>query len=271
MSRRGFTLIELLLAMTLTAILATALTRILLSDSRFVSQQESIMAARNTARAAQNVTSVELRAVSDGGLIAAAPESVVVRVPYAFGVACGVSGGTRIASLMPVDSLVYSLAPPMGVARRLAGGNYTVREGISVAFTTDTATCVSENIRRIPNGTWIGISPATAAPNGYLFYLYQTVAFRFSASTDLPGRIGLWRRVNNGTYEELVAPFDSTARFRFLVGANPAPTDIVPADLSTVAGLELVLAAQSYVMPQGKSTYETFELPTQIHFLNRAN
>jgi hypothetical protein len=159
----------------------------------------------------------------------------------------------------------------MGIARRLSNGSYTVREGISVAFTTDTATCASENIQRIPDGTWIEISPSAAAPSGYLFFLYQTVAFRFSGSSDLPGRIGLWRRVNNGAYEELVAPFDSTARFRFLVGANPVPTDIAPADLSTVAGLELVLAAQSYEMPQGKSSYATFELPTQLQFLNRAN
>ncbi len=196
MTTRGFTLIELLIAMMLTAIVATALTRILLSDSRFVSQQDSMMAARNTARAAQNVTSVELRMVSDGGLIAAAPDSVTVRVPYAFGLACGVSGGQRIASLMPVDSLMYSSATPNGVARQLPGGTYTFRGGISVTATTDTATCVSESIRRVPDGKWVGMSPPSAAPNGYLFYLYQTVAYRFSASVELPGRIGLWRRVN---------------------------------------------------------------------------
>jgi prepilin-type N-terminal cleavage/methylation domain-containing protein len=271
MSSKGFTLIELLLAMTLTAILATALVRILISDSRFVSQQDGMMAARNTARAAQNVAAVELRMVSDGGLIAAAPESVTVRIPYAFGVACGISGGSRIASLMPADSLMYASATPMGIARRVPGSGYTAREGISVTATTDTASCVTEEISRVPNGTWIAITPSVTAPNGYLFYLYQTVAYRFSASSDLPGRIGLWRRVNNGSYEEMVAPFDSTARFRFLVGANPQPTDVVPADLSTVAGLELMLTAQSYAIPQGRSTYATFELPIQIQFLNRGN
>jgi hypothetical protein len=172
---------------------------------------------------------------------------------------------------MPADSLMYASATPMGIARRLLGGDYTVREGITVTSTTDTASCVTEGIRRVPNGTWISISPSVSVPDGYLFYLYQTVAYRFGASSDLPGRIGLWRRVNNGAYEEMVAPFDSTARFRFLVGANPQPTDVVPADLSTVTGLELMITAQSYVMPQGKSAYATFELPIQIHFLNRAN
>jgi prepilin-type N-terminal cleavage/methylation domain-containing protein len=271
MTRRGFTLIELLLAMTLTAILATALTRILVSDSRFVGQQDAMMAARNTARAAQNVTSVELRMVSDGGLLAAAADSVTVRVPYAFGVACGVSGGSRIASLMPVDSLMFATAAPLGAARRQADGTYTFREGITVTSTTDTASCVSEDIRRVPGGKWVAITPPSTAPNGFLFYLYQNVTFKFSASTDLPERIGLWRRVNNNAYEELVAPFDSTSRFRFLIGADPEPTDVVPGDLSTVAGLELFLVAESYVIPQGKSAYTTFELPIQIVFLNRAD
>lgn len=271
MTSRGFTLIELLIAITLTAVVATALTRILLSDARFVSQQDAMMTARQTARAARNVLAVELRMVSDGGVIAAAPESVAVRVPYAFGVACGISGGQRIASLMPADSLMYSSATPTGVARRMPGGTYSFREGISVTATTDTATCVNENIRRVPDGKWVGISPPSVAPNGYLFYLYQTVAYRFSASVELPGRIGLWRRVNNGAYEELVAPFDSTARFRFLIGANPQPSDAAPADLLTVAGLELKLVTQSYVIPQGKPTYETFDLPIHIVFLNRAS
>lgn len=269
MTGRGFTLIELLIAITLTAIVATALTRILLSDARFVSQQDAMMAARNTARAAQNVLSVELRMVSDGGLIAAAPESVAVRVPYAFGIACGISGGQRIASLMPADSLMYSSAIPTGVARRMPDGTYSFRDGISVTATTDTATCVNEDIRRVPNGKWVGFSPPPWTPNGYLFYLYQTISFRFSASTDLPGRIGLWRRVNNGAYEELVAPFDSTSRFRFLVGANPQPADVAPANLGTVTGLELNLVAQSYIVPQGKSDYTSFDLPIQIAFMNR--
>lgn len=271
MTTRGFTLLELLIAVTITAVLATALTRILLSDSRFVSLQQAMMAARQTARAAQNVTSVELRMVSDSGLLVATPDSVTVRIPYAFGVACGVSAGNRIATLMPTDSLMYWSATPTGVAHRQPGGTYSFRQGITVLATTDTATCTSESIQRVPNGTWISISPPSLARSGHLFYLYQIITYRFSASVDLPGRIGLWRRVNNGAYEELVAPFDSTARFRFLIGSNPQPTDVAPADLTTVSGLELKLVAESYEHPQGKSTYQTFDLPIQIAFLNRAN
>ncbi len=271
MTSRGFTLVELLIAMTLAAILATALVRILLSDSRFVSQQDAMMAARQTARAAQNVTSVELRMVSDGGLVSAAPESVTVRVPYVFGIACGVSGSERIAALMPADSLMYTSAVPDGIMRRGSGGTYVQQALSSVSSSSDLAACTSERIQVVPGGTLIALQPQGVVPTGEIFYLYQTVSYRFFASTDLPGRIGLWRRVNAGAYEELVAPFDSTARFRFLVDANPQPADVPPGNLARVTGLELNLVTQSYAIPQGKPDYTTFELPVQIAFLNVAN
>lgn len=268
MTRRGFTLIELLIAMSVTAILATALTRILLGDSRFVSLQDAMMAARQTARAAQNVISVEFRMVTDGGLVAATPDSVTVRIPYAFGIGCDRDGSDRIAAMMPTDSLMYATAIPDGLMRIENDGTYRRRNVTSVSPSTDLEECTNEDISVVPGGFLVAIRPDNAPRKGRIFYLYQTITYRFGASSDLPGRIGLWRRVNNGAYEELVAPFDSTARFRFLVGANPQATDVAPADLSTVSGLELNLVTQSYVIPQGKATYETFDLPIQITFLN---
>jgi prepilin-type N-terminal cleavage/methylation domain-containing protein len=267
---RGFTLIELLLAMTLTAILATALVRILLSDSRFVSLQDSMMAARNTARAAQNVLSVELRMVPDGGLVAAAAESVTVRVPYAFGIGCGIDGEDRVAALIPSDSLMYATAVPDGLMRREANGNYVQQNIIGTTNSSNLASCTTNGVSLVPGGNLISIEPYAAFQAGQIFFLYQTISFKFAASTDLPGRIGLWRRVNSNAYEELVAPFDSTTRFRFLVGSDPQPVDAVPADLSTIAGLEIRLVSESYVIPQGKSDYADFELPLQVAFLNRA-
>ena len=271
MTKRGFTLLELLIAVTITAVLATALTRILLSDARFVSLQESMMAARQTARAAQNVTAVELRMVSDGGLIAAASDSVMVRVPYAFGIGCDADGVDRIAALMPTDSLMYVTAIPDGLMQRQSNGSYVPQNVTSVSPSTDLTECTDENVRVVPGGTLVAIRPANVVQAGQIFYLYQTISYRFAASTDLPGRIGLWRRLNTGAYEELVAPFDSTARFRFLIGSNTQPIDVAPADLTTVAGLELKIVTESYEIPQGKSTYENFDLPIQIVFLNRAN
>jgi len=270
MRNRGFTLIELLMAVVLMAILATALTRILLSDSRFVSKQEALLTARQTARAAMNVMSVDLRMVSDSGLLAVSADSVSFRSPFAYGMACTASGGERIVSLLPTDSAMYASATPAGIARR-RGGLYSFFQGITVTSSFDAAACTSDSVRVVPDGFLVGVTPDTAAMSGEVIYLYQTVVYRFMASTDMPGRRGLWRRVGAGAYEELAAPFDSTARFRFLVGPNLARTDTPPVDLTTVNGIELGIVAQSYTAPQGQPDYQKFDLPIQIVFANKAN
>jgi prepilin-type N-terminal cleavage/methylation domain-containing protein len=268
MQHRGFTLIELLIAIIMLAVLATALTRILLSDSRFVSQQEALLTARQTARAAMNVMNVELRMVSDSGLLAASADSVYFRSPYAFGMACRASAGERIISLMPTDSAMYASATPSGIARRTAAG-FSFHPGLAVTTSTNTAACTADSIRVVPDGFLVGVTPDTAAQSGEIVYLYQDVTFRYMASSDMPGRIGLWRRVGLGAYEELAAPFDSTARFRFLVGQNLQRMDTPPVDLTTVTGLELSIVAQSYEAPRGRSDYQTFDLPVQVVFMNK--
>ena len=165
MRNRGFTLIEVLIAIVLMAILATALTRILLSDSRFVSQQEAMITARQTARAAKNVMSVDLRMVSDSGLLAVSADSVYFRSPFAYGMACTASGGERIVSLLPTDSAMYASAIPGGLARRRTG-MFSFVEGITVTSSANTAACTADSVRVIPDGFLAGITPDTAAMSG---------------------------------------------------------------------------------------------------------
>ncbi|MFQ5703265.1 MAG: PilW family protein [Gemmatimonadales bacterium] len=271
MTKRGFTLIELLIAALVAGILVTVLTRILLSDSRFVSRQDAMMSARQTARAALNVTAVELRMVSSGGLIAAAPDSILVRVPYAFGMSCGTSAGLTVGSMMPTDSMMYANATPAGMARLQPDNTYSFLPAITAASSTDVAACTAQNVNIIPSGFLVGITPPNAATAGTIFYLYDNVAYRFMPSADLPGRIGLWRRSGTASYSELVAPFDSTARFRFLVGPSLQVNDNPPADLTTVNGLELKFVSASSSPPQGESAYQNFDLPVQVVFFNKSN
>ncbi len=127
----------------------------------------------------------------------------------------------------------------------------------------------------VPGGRLIGISGVAAVnrpPVGSLFYLYQTVTYRFGASTAMPGRIGLWRRAGTAAAEELVTPFDTSAKFVCLVGTNLIREPCPPAaGLEAVRGLELQLVGQSDNAPQGQSEPETFALTTQIPFLNKVN
>ena len=277
MTRRGFTLVELLIAMVVTALLGVALTRLLISDSRFVSRQEAMLQARMAARAAMNVMTVELQMVSDSGLIAAAPESVTVAVPYVFGLACQTVSGRVIATLMPTDSLMYAQADsvgPDGLAKRVANNAYDVRAGgITVTASTNTAACSADSIRVVPNGSLVEIAaPGPSRPSsGQIFYLYQEVTYKFATSTELPGRIALWRKTGSSAYEELVVPFDSSAGFGFLLGPNMVASDTVPTNISMVRGLELRLTGQSEGWPSGDTKPQDFELVTRVAFRNRAN
>ena len=222
MSKAGFTLVELLVGMAVTAILGVALARILISDSRFVGRQEAMIDARHASRAAMSIMSVELRMVGDGGLLAATPDSVAVEVPYAFGITCNTSGTDLIASLMPRDSLMYASAVLDGMAWRDSLGVYNRITGLTVTSSTNNGACDADSVRVVPGGELIAVSGISGSPPGpgQIMYLYQTVTYRFGSSTEIPGRIGLWRRVASAAAEEIVAPFDTSAGFGCLVGPN---------------------------------------------------
>ena len=102
-----------------------------------------------------------------------------------------------------------------------------------------------------------------------MVYLYQLVRYAFAPSAQLPGRIGLWRRVlSTGTSDELVAPFDTGAGFQFLVGTSLTRRVNPPADLTTVQGLRLLLIATSEQPPEGRTSRVEFNLTTNVIFRN---
>ncbi|MBI4421019.1 MAG: hypothetical protein HY560_09355 [Gemmatimonadetes bacterium] len=272
------------MALTVMAVLGVALTRILISDSRFVSRQDAMLSARQGARAALNTVVAELQMVGDSGLITpTTAKKVTVRVPYAFGLTCrNASGTAKVAALLPVDSLVYASAVPAGIAWRRNTGVYTyVPSAITVATTTaatDSALCRADSVQTIPGGRVVRISglPASKMPDSLaVFSLYQSIAFWFGSSTDLPGRTGLWRQAGTAAAEELVTPFDTSAGFAFLVGSSTAATltrqASPPGNLNTVRGLELMLYAASESAAQGSTVPETFKLKTRVMFSNKVS
>jgi prepilin-type N-terminal cleavage/methylation domain-containing protein len=276
MTRGGFTLTELVIGMVVMAILGTALARVLMDNSRFVTQQDAMMESRATARAAMQAIGAELHMVPDSGLLMATRDSVTVRVPYAFGMVCGTGGGVTTGLLMPMDSLMYASAAPDSVGiRSPSGGTFTRRRVTSVTGSPNPASCTADSIRVIPGGRLIGMTIPGAAPaSGSLFYLSQPVTYRFMTSVDVPGRRGLWRRAGTtGAYEELAAPFDTAAKFVFLMGPYmqvDSRTDLTTsASRDSVRGLELRLTGQSISTPQGTSGPQTFDLRTRIGFMNK--
>ena len=269
--QQGFSLVELVVAMMVLGIVGIALTRMLISDSRFVSKVEAMLNARQAARAAMNTMVVELRMVANGGLSVAEQQRVTVRVPYAMGLLCDISGTTRFASLLPSDSITMATAVPDGVGWRAEDGNYTYHSATSVSVVASAPTrCTNEGISKVTGGQYVSMTVAGDTLSvGAVFFLYQTVQFRFAGSIDLPGRLGLFRQVGTQPDEELLAPFETGSAFEFYVGTAETPDVNPPVDLSTVVGLELKLVGASDQIPQGNVDPETFTLRTRVNFLNR--
>jgi len=278
--RPGFSLAELTVAMLIGGIIGIALARLIINQSRFVAMQDAMMRARSGARAALNALSGELRAVTDGGLVQASPDSITVRVPYAFGVACQTWSPWTIVSLLPTDSAIYSASTASGYAWRDSTGTFRFIGPAVVSVRLISGWCLppAPSITTLSATGWsasaVLVSPndVVATPVGAVVYLYQTIRYAFAASVGIPGRRALWRHVNppGGTPEELVAPFDSSAKFQFLVDSANALVIAPPAVLGAVRGVRVKLVGASETAPQGRSQPVKFDLTTDILFRNNA-
>jgi prepilin-type N-terminal cleavage/methylation domain-containing protein len=302
--RRAFTLVEILTSLVILGIIGIAFVRLITQQARFTEGQMAMRNARTVSRNSMNIMLTDLRMVEDvGGLIAAKSDSITVRVPVAFGLLCANTGGAATMQLLPVDSAMTEFGYYSGWAYRdSANGIFTYLDATTPARLNSfpagtTTTCTDSGFAlgvqkpgilpltyKASNGTdrtsrVISLNdPVTlATPNpGWPVFLYQQITYRFQGSTAYPGRIGLYRKVRSNTpgglvVDEIIAPFDSTARFRFYVlNADAAVDAVAPADLNTVRGLELNLAGSSPRTPQGKK--QAVEgLVTGVFFKNGRN
>ena len=276
MRGRGFSIAELLVAMVIAGIIGVALARLILSQSRFVALQDGMMRARSGARAALNAITGELRAVTDSGLVQAGPDSITVRVPYAFGVACQQVSGKTVVSLIPTDSALYGASTASGYAWRDSLGSFRFVEPATVSSGTCDIPAYDKSITTLSATGWtarnVAVAPnVLATPVGAIAYLYQTIRYAFAPSIEIPGRRALWRTVlSTGTRDELVAPFDSSAKFQFLVGNTYALQSTPPAVLDSVRGVRVKLVGASETTPQGRTAPVKFDLTTDILFRNNA-
>lgn len=277
-ARPGFSLAELLVAVVLLGIVGGALTRLLVDQMRFFDKVQVARGARSAARNSMNVMLSELRMVQDSGgvtNIASDNKSITVRVPYRFGVVCKTTAGTSIVSMLPGDSLALAQAVYGGYGWR---DRITGRYNQVTSTTTPTASastdCTNANIKTITingrtGGTYAVTSstiPTTMGP-GWPIMWFQTVTYSFQASTTFPGKVGLYRAVGGGTPEELMAPFATTARFRYYQAGDDTSRTTAPA-LSDIRGLEMDLTTEGQRRPAGTTSYAQNKMVTSVFFKN---
>lgn len=286
--RRGFTLVELLISLVVTAIIGGALVRMVLSQARFMDQQEAWRGARGVARGGINRLMSDLRSVeASGGLIAAAAggQDFTVRVPYAFGVLCGIAANVYTLSLLPVDSAMFAAPGFTGFAvRNNTTGVYTYHPSNVLNLAGTTALCQNGlydsihtlgSINGSPAGRVVNVTRTAGAimpapVRGSIVYMYRDIRYEFKASTAIPGRTGLYRTmVTGGSTEELATPFDATARVNFYVLNNATAQAAVPGTLSQTRGLELLLNGASERTPGGSAAPKVANMTTSVFFENR--
>ena len=269
-ARRGFSLIELIITLVLVSIIGVASGRLLMSQTRFYTRLSAQRDARSVTRNARNIVQTELSMVeAGGGVIAASNDSITVRMPYAWGVFCANSTILRL----PVDSAMYAMASLAGYAVKdtTTAGVY-VYTATTTAPTAGTATdcTATAGITAPTDGAYLSLSPSPTGTAGAPVLLYQLVTYKFAASALVSGKLGLYRRIGTGTPEELVAPFDTSTKFRYYeLNASTAQTT-VPA-LANIRGVELKLDAQSISRSSGRSEPESASISTAIFFRNRTD
>jgi prepilin-type N-terminal cleavage/methylation domain-containing protein len=298
-ARRGFSLGELMISMTLIAIIGASLTKLIVTQSKFSNKQVQQRNARSVSRGALAIMESELRAVEQStafvngnaltsfGTVVQRPTAVtlVVNVPWAVGVKCTAN---RVA-LLPIDSVsaAIGIASTVGVAWRGADDRYVYdpiptadNSGNALDFSACTgAGITATGVDAMPNMRMVSLTgtgvPATVIAGTPLMLFYR-VKYEFRPSTTVTGRIGLFRSVaasgaTFGTAEELIAPFGTTAGFRYFIGTNRTPSFSVPStlNLETISGVYLDLHGQSETRAQGQTAYESANFETSIFFRNR--
>ena len=277
-ARRGFTLVELLVGIVIFAIIGALMTRLITVQGRFFDRQGMSNAARNVSRASLNRIVSDFRMIEpSGGVIAASPTSLTIRVPFSIGVMCANANGGTVITLLPADSTMYANAAYFGYAwRDFQTGAYSYVESGSTRDVASVATCTGVNITTVPGGKAVLVKPPlpSQAGLGTPVFMISHVRYEFKASAAVPGKVGLWRTViaqnGNETAEELVAPFANTAKWRFytLQGGNVAQ-DNPPANLGDIRGLELHLDGMSEYAAPGQTSVENAPFTTAVFFKNR--
>ena len=292
--RRGFTIVEIITSLTIIAIIGLAMTKLIIGQTRSFQYDNGARRARAAARSAMNILITDLRMTQDQGGVTAVDgtnnRKVTVRVPTVFGFVCELTGAGVVVSLVPTDSFqlasskyggyavrdstfgiyTYAIAQPTDSMRTTGAGRC---HGGGVNIAADTAP-VSGRL----GGVYL-LSPAPPAITavGSPVFVWQTVSYEFKTSAIYPGRLGLYRTVSglsgaDTTSDELIAPFASTARFRYYTQSPYGTRDTVssapPGSLNNIRGFQIFLPAESSDTMPTRNTPQSATTTTAVFFKN---
>lgn len=275
-ARRGVTLVELLIAMVVVSVLAAAMTKLMVANSRAAEVVAAERDARGVSRASINLLESELRMVDPRGIVTPTDSArLTVNEPYAWGLVCGTSGGSTVIATLPSFEFPANYETPghAGWAwRDNTTSQYVYETGTMIASGTASVCTTTKISNFIGNGGYVIAVPASAstvAP-GTVAFLYRRIQYSLASSTTYPGRIGLFRKAGaNGTPEELAAPFSSGSRFRYYLRNDLLPGDSIPTFLDDIRGVQFRLNGESVRQARASTDVARAPFVTAVFFQNR--
>jgi len=285
---RGFTLVEVVVATVILGIIGAALTRLLVRQSRYYDHANNARAARAVARSSMNIMLSDLRMMQDQGgvdLASADGKTLRVLVPYRFGLVCSTNALTTTVAMLPIDSAANAMATYAGFAWRGPTGAYTYITpssplGAEAPVASASPTMCTGNgagqaqLKTVSvNGRTGDIldllaDAASGATQSAPVFFWQKITYTFTASVLYPGKIGLWRNVAGAPAEEIMAPFDTTARFKYYAVGDTVSSTTVPAALTDIRGVDIVLNAISPKVTSNDPNPSQAKMITSVFFKN---
>lgn len=241
----GFTLVEILVALVVAGILAGSVVMLLIRQNEFYGQNDEVIFAKQSARAAADLISSELRMASPGDIQTADAQEVELRFDVLQAVVCGTSGSdvylyvyqeTDNANLPSGRGTTYSNPYSSTWASPYAGF-----DGSGTQSSTARTECIDSGAPdtgaddRYRTADWSG---KTLPDKGAVVRLFGTLTYTIEASSFSDG---LAIKRNS---QELVSPFADGARFVYLDASGTAlSTPVGSSELDDIRRVRLEATA----------------------------
>ena len=248
---RGVTLIELAAGLALAGLVAAAVIGVLLDQHDFYALSSDRAHARQGVRAAAEIVGAELRLASAGDLLAAGADSVSLRLDVLRAVVCGPAvGSPGHVAVYVFDTVTNPNVPPgfRGWAYANPDGPWQRADGAPLAVTVGdgrTPCARRGGPGRQPGwryravGGWLRAGSFGSVPEpGAVLTRYARLTYSIEPSASYPGASAIHRNS-----QELVAPFDDGAGFRYVLSDGTLVSRVATADLDRVRAVRLTATA----------------------------
>jgi len=243
--REGFTLIEVLVALVMSVLLGGALISLLAGQSLFYAKSDQIISAERNIRVAAELLATEIRMAAPEDLVAATPDSVLIRYDVLRGVVCDSTAPDEVAGF------VLDTVGTFGLSTAVEGWAYSEPYDSAFVYADGFAGTVT-GTGSVPKTVCTDNGAPSTLPNAYYrtisgwqagfgdlpdrgshVRVYRLLTYRFAPSIFASGRT-LWR----GS-DELVGPFADSASFSYVMADGGVQTTVSGSALDSVRALRI--------------------------------